>query len=216
MRATAPTPSLPRPALTLKKRIEPTQTRPARDFKYTCPLMASRFDPTGRFLFVTAQDFTIQRVDLEDGKLTPLSGHKSWVRALACHPHAPRLFSGGYEGKVIAWPADAAAPQPEWALDAHKGWVRAVAVSPDGATLASCGNDGLVKLWSASDGKLTAELRGHDCHVYNLAFHPAGKALVSADLKGVVKEWDLASGKAVRAFDAKALYRYDTGFRADI
>src|SRR5439155_12152689 len=34
--------------------------------------------------------------------------------------------------------------------------------------------------------------------------------------KGVVKEWDVEKGTATRAFDAKALHRYDTSFRADI
>ncbi len=196
--------------------IDPTQTRQSREFKHASPLLAGRFDPCGRFLFVTAQDFTIQRVDLDSGQLTPLAGHESWVRALAFHPCQPMLFSGGYDGKVIAWPLDDEAPKPARVIDAHQGWVRAVAVSPDGETLASCGNDGLVKLWSTADGSPIATLIGHGCHVYNIAFHPAGKSLVSADLKGIVKEWDISKGTVAREFDAKALYKYDTSFRADI
>ena len=35
-------------------------------------------------------------------------------------------------------------------------------------------------------------------------------------LKGIVKEWDLAKGTVAREFDAKALYKYDPSFRADI
>jgi WD40 repeat protein len=192
------------------------KTRQVQEYKYSAPLLACRFDPTGRFLFASAQDRTIQRVELANGKLTPLAGHASWVRALACHPKEPLLFSGGYDGKVIAWPADAESPQPLRVIDAHRGWVRAVAVSPDGATLASCGNDHLVKLWSATDGKPLAELHGHDCHVYNVAFHPSGTALVSADLKGVVKQWDLVKYAPTRELDAKVLHKYDTGFLADI
>jgi WD40 repeat protein len=196
--------------------LDPARTRPGKEFKYAAPLMACRFDATGRYLFATAQDFSIQRVQLSGGHLTPFTGHTSWVRALAVHPTERLLASGGYDGKVMLWPTEGDDPKPERAIDAHAGWVRAVAVSPDGATLASCGNDGLVKLWSVADGRMTAELRGHDCHVYNVAFHPAGKSLISADLKGVVKEWDLAKGAVARELDAKALYKYDAGFRADI
>src|SRR5262249_37791956 len=144
----------PKPA-DAKPKIDPAQTRPAKEYKYTSPLLAGRFDPNGKHLYVSAQDFTIQRIELESGKLTALAGHDSWVRALAFHPRDPLIVSGGYDGKVIYWPADVEAPKPSRTIDAHQGWVRAVAVSPDGATVASCGNDGLVKLWSAADGSET-------------------------------------------------------------
>jgi WD40 repeat protein len=199
-----------------RAKADPTQTRPVKDVKYTSPLLACRFDAAGRFLFASAQDQTVQRIDLADGKLTSLAGHQSWVRALAGHPTEPLLVTGGYDGKLVWWPADAAEPKPLREVEGHQGWVRAVAFSPDGATLASCGNDGLVKLWSATDGTPVADLRGHDCHVYNVAFHPSGAALVSADLKGVVKEWDLTKRAVAREFDAKVLYKYDPSFRADI
>ena len=94
--------------------------------------------------------------------------------------------------------------------------MRAVAVSPDGKTVASCGNDNAVKLWKADDGKPVRTLEGHESHVYNIAFHPDGTRLASCDLKGVVKDWDLKTGKCDRDLDAKVLWKYDTGFMADI
>jgi hypothetical protein len=196
--------------------IDPTQARVAQELKHNSPLIACRVDPTGTFVFASAQDSTIQRWDFKEGKKTSFVGHKSWVRALACHPKEKVLFSGGYEGKVIAWPLDAAEPKPVFEIDAHKGWVRAVAVSPDGTVLATCGNDGAVRLWSAADGKPVKDLGGHDSHVYNVGFHPGGKFLVSGDLKGIVKVWDLTAGKMERELDAKALAKYDESFRADI
>ncbi len=202
--------------------IDPAQARQAQEFKHDSPLVSCRIDPTGSFVFAGAQDSTVQRWDLKEGKKTPLAGHRSWVRALACHPKEKVLFTAGYEGKVIAWPVDAAEPKPLFEVDAHKGWVRALAVSPDGKLLASCGNDGAVRLWSAADGKPGQSLGGHDSHVYNVGFHPGGKFLVSADLKGVVKVWDLSEGRAggvsppVRELDAKVLAKYDPTFMADI
>ena len=71
------TPDEPKPAdaKPAPAKIDPAQTRPDKEFKYTAPLLAGRFDPSGKYLFVTAQDFTIQRVELASGKLTALAGH---------------------------------------------------------------------------------------------------------------------------------------------
>jgi WD40 repeat protein len=202
--------------------IDPAQARQVQELKHDSPLIGCRLDPSGAFVFASAQDSTIQRWDLKDGKKTPLVGHKSWVRGLACHPREKLLFTAGYDGLVMAWPRDAAEPKPLFAIDAHKGWVRAVAVSPDGQVLASCGNDCAVRLWSTADGKPLRLLGNHDSHVYNVGFHPGGKFLVSGDLKGIVKVWDLSEGRAggvsplMRELDAKVLAKYDETFRADI
>jgi WD40 repeat protein len=224
--------------------IDFKQVRVALELKHPRPLIGCRFDTAGRFLFVSAEDNTLQRYDLWTGKKTALIGHASWVRGIAFSPSvAPSLpaslvppgpalgglgaaavppaapftmVSGDYHGKLIWWDGAAARPAPDQVVDAHDGWVRAVAVSPDGTTVASCGNDHLIKLWSVGDGQFQRALAGHESHVYNVAFHPKENRLVSCDLKGIVKDWDLGAGRAVRELDAKALHKYDTGFRADI
>lgn len=195
---------------------EPTKTHMLSEFKYTTPLLACRFDPLGQFVFATAQDNTIQRWHIASGKATPLAGHDSWVRAMAFHPSAGALYSGGYDGRVIWWETAAEAPQPQRTIEAHNGWVRAVAVSPDGNLLATCGNDRLVKIWNTSDGTQIQEFFGHTSHVYNLVFHPTRPVVVSGDLKGVVREWDIATGEELRQLDAGALWKYDAGFAADV
>jgi WD40 repeat protein len=204
-------------------KIDAAKTHLLKEYKHGSPLLGCRFDPSGQYVFAGAQDNNVVRWHLDSGKKTLLSGHKSWVRALAfaADSHAERgnqklLISGDYAGRILVWPMDAETPKPARTLDAHRGWIRALAVSPDGQTLASCGNDHLVKLWSCADGKLVRELSGHACHVYNVAFHPDGKHLISADLKGVVKVWDWTKGASERELDAKILYKYDPGFLADI
>jgi WD40 repeat protein len=196
-------------------KIDPAKTHLLKEYKHTSPLLGCRLDPTGQFVFAGAQDNSVVRWHLDSGKKTLLTGHKSWMRALAFAAKERLLFSGDYAGRVLAWLMDAEQPAAVHTIEAHRGWVRALAVSPDGKTLASCGNDHLVKLWSIADGRPVRELAGHLCHVYNIAFHPDGKHLVSADLKGVVKIWDLAKGESVREMDAKILYKYDPSFMAD-
>lgn len=195
--------------------IDPTKAVLSAQLKHTSPLIGCRFDPSGTFVFAGAQDNAIVRWPVAGGKATVLTGHKSWVRALAFSARDRLLFSGDWAGRLIARPIEGESP-PRWNLEGHQGWLRALAVSPDDRTLASCGNDGLVKLWSIPDGKPLRTLAGHDNHVYNVAFHPDGKALVSADHKGVVKHWDPARGAVVRSFDAKVLHKYDTTFGAEI
>jgi len=127
------------------------------------------------------------------------------------------LYSGGYDGRLIWWPAADEKPQPIRVVDAHQGWVRALAISPSGERVATCGNDNLVKLWDAADGHLAAQLAGHASHVYHCAFHPNGQTLYSCDLKGILKEWDVDGGTLKRDLTpAASLYKYDTTFRADI
>jgi WD40 repeat protein len=200
----------------LDKIANPTKTHQLKEYKHNSPLLGCRFDPSGQFVFAGAQDNNVVRWHLDSGKRTLLTGHKSWVRALAFAAKERLLFSGDYAGRIRAWPTDTEQPKPVHTLEAHRGWVRALAVSPDGALLASCGNDHLVKLWSIPGGELIRELAGHACHVYNVAFHPDGKQLISADLKGVVKVWDVANGATERELDAKILYKYDPSFLADI
>jgi len=194
--------------------LEATRTRLVQELRHNQPLLGCRADPSGRFVFAGGQDNLVHRWELATGNRVALTGHRSWIRALAFQ--GERLISADYTGQVMVWPATAAAPTPEWTLNAHRGWVRALAVSPDGRTLASCGNDNLVKLWNLAEGTLTRTLEGHQWHVYNVAFHPRGEFLVSADLRGNVKQWSLQTGRETRTMDASVLYFHDNTFRADI
>jgi WD40 repeat protein len=198
-------------------KIDPTKTHVALEHKHDRPLVACRFDPAGRYVFFGAEDNLIHRFDLKTKASTRLAAHDSWVRALGSSPTGDVLYSGGYDGRLVWWPAADEKPQPIRVIEAHQGWLRALAVNPDGSRVATCGNDNLVKLWDATDGKLIAQLAGHASHVYNVAFHPSGASLVSCDLKGNLKEWDASNGGWKRdLIPASALYKYDTSFRADI
>jgi WD40 repeat protein len=198
-------------------KVDPTKTHIVLEHKHERPLTACRFDPQGKYIFFGAEDNLVHRFDLTAETVTPLAAHDSWVRALGCSPNGDVFYSGGYDGRLVWWPAGAEQPQPIRVVEAHQGWIRALSVSPDGRQIATCGNDKLVKLWDAAEGKLISALAGHASHVYYVAFHPGGQTFVTCDLKGVLKEWDVASVDLKRDLSpAASLYKYDTTFRADI
>jgi len=188
---------------------EPAKTHVEKEFAHQSPLIACRFDTSGRYVFASAEDSTIQRWDMKTGKATVLDGHESWVFALAPHPGGEAMVSGGADGQLIWWPASAEKPKLLRQVPAHRGWVRAVAVSPDGSVVASCGNDRSIRLWSFTDGARLHELPGHEKPVYRLLFTPEGRTLISADLSSRVIEWDYRPGKEARRLNAAKLYTYN-------
>ena len=195
--------------------ITPSRTRLAFDMRHTAPLLAARFDPSGQFVFASAQDNSIQRWNLADRTKVSFVGHRSWVRGHTFHAPTRKLLSADYNGKIMVWNIDATAPQPERVIDAHSGWARAIAMSPDQRQFATCGNDNLIKLWNVADFSLVRQFEGHSSHVYNVAFHPTERAIVSGDLRGNIKQWDLQTARETRQLDASVIFRYDPTFRAD-
>ena len=141
-------------------------------------------------------------------------------RGIAFAPSRGLVLTGGFDERLIWWEAEATEPKPKRVIETSHGWVRAVAVSPDDQLVATAGNDGTVKLWSVESGEFVRTFVGHESHVYNVVFHPSSRGdqqvLASCDLKGVVRHWELGNPKSVRTLDASPLYKYDSGFRADI
>src|SRR5262249_45919641 len=130
-------------------KIDPTKIHEVLQHKHERPLTACRFDPTSRYVFFGAEDNLVHRFDLNTKAVTPLAAHDSWLRALGCSPDGKTLYTGGYDGRLICWPAADDKPQPIHVVEAHTGWLRALNVSPSGERIATCGNDNLVKLWDA-------------------------------------------------------------------
>jgi WD40 repeat protein len=226
-------------------KAEPEKVHVARELKHGKPLIACRFDPSGRYVFASSEDETILRWDLTApagsgagaGVPAAFAGHDGWAFALAVSPDGRTLLTGGTDGRLIWWPAtfgygagaepgqrgakdpdkDKAtdSPRPARVVAAHQGWVRSLAISPDGKLVGSCGNDRRVRVWSLAEGRMLLDLPGHDKPVYRVAFTPDGKGLVSADLLGLVIHWDLPPGKEARRLDAGKLHLYDRGQQVD-
>src|SRR5207237_9978377 len=63
--------------------LNPARTRMVQELRQGSPLLGCRFDPSGRFVFAGTQANTVERWELETGQRVTLTGHLSWVRALA-------------------------------------------------------------------------------------------------------------------------------------
>ena len=194
--------------------LDPKQTHIVAEWKHAAPLITCKFDPQGRSVFSSAEDYSIQRFDLPSGKLTTWPAHESWVRDFAFLNDGETVVSAGSDDQIIFWSAAAEKPELKKSVKAHAGWIRAIAVSPDGKLFATAGNDLLVKIWDA-DGNLVRELPGHERHIYSLRFHPQGEFLLSGDLRGQIHQWDVKTGTLVRTFDAQDLYSYNKGQQVD-
>ena len=188
---------------------DPKQAHVAQDLPAEAPLMACRFDPTGKYVFATAEDRIIYRWDLASAQRTPFTGHDSWIGDVVVTADGQTLISAGYDDTLIWWPAAAAdAPQPANKVRAHDGWIRSVALSPDSKLVASGGNDRVVRLWNVADGAKVREFPGAERDIYTLVFHPNGQWLMAGDLDGKIRQWEVATGNLVRTFDAAPLHTY--------
>ena len=199
--------------------IDPKATHVSRQWKHSAAMLGCRFDPTGRYVFGSSMDMTIQRWDLQKDTQSSFAGHDSWLRGIGFSADGTRMYSAGYDGRLCFWDATAesgdqsVAPLRE--VDAHEGWIRWLEVSPDGKVIATAGNDHAVRMWSAESGDLIRSLDKHEAHVYSLMFHPTGEWMLSGDLKGQIHQWETTTGAHVRTIDAKPLHTYHGGQQVD-
>ena len=74
----------------------------AAEFDHASPLITCRFDPTGKFIFATAEDRAILRWDLADPKKkTVFTAHDSYVWAVAFSKDGQTLISAGGDDTLM-------------------------------------------------------------------------------------------------------------------
>lgn len=134
----------------------------------------------------------------------PWSAHQGAVGALAFLRIEDRvvLVSGGDDGRVKRWGADAKPIPPEMVSGAVP--IRSIAVSPDGKMLAAGSSDGSVRLWDAATGALIREFPKREgaeegYQFYAVGFTGDGKHLALGDYTNDVLIRDPEKNGAERA-----------------
>lgn len=147
-------------------------------------------DPTGQQLAVACGDGSIHILDSTDlNEQFTLVGHAFGANSLAWHPHKPVLVSGGKDGHIRLWRADAGF-NPLLAFPAHKDTIYSIAFSPDGSKLASAARDKTAKLWNAETlsplSRMDRNSGGHGYSVNAVLWMGNDAVITASDDKAVV------------------------------
>jgi WD40 repeat protein len=180
---------------------DPTKARLDRALKHGSPLIGCRFDPYGRFLFVTAIDRSVQRFDLLTGAKAAFTGHASWVRGLAFVPQADAVTA---QNVVRA------------ELLALAGGLGQIAAPPPPLpfTVVSGDYHGRLLWWpgDAPDPRPVRQVEAHAGWVRAVAVSPDGRLVASCGNDGLVKLWSAADGSPVRTLAGHGCHVYNVAF----
>jgi len=158
-------------------------------------------EASGR-LFSGSDDRTIHVNDINTHECTRvLEGHEAKVRCLQFCASDQRLYSGGHDGKVLAWDVEAGEISSRYEGQ-NNSFVTALVVDEDAVFAAS--SDKTVCIWD----KVTGEKRhvlNHDTWVSALVRH--GSTLFVGLGDGTVKAWDVE--KEVVLYTLKAHTKFN-------
>jgi WD40 repeat protein len=96
-------------------------------------------------------DGSIVLLQADGARIGQLVGHDGKVSSVAFVPKTGRLLSGGIDGTVRLWDAQAPGREPR-VFGRHDGPVTGVEVSHDGAFAMSVSEDGTTRLWNVATG----------------------------------------------------------------
>lgn len=184
--------------------FDPTAARVERELKHARPLVGCRFDPGGRFLFVSAEDDSIQRFDLLTGAKVAFAGHESWVRGMACvspTPPAPVDFGVWAKRQLAAQALGGLAPS----LPAPKAHP---------FTLVSADYRGKLIWWQADADapKPLKVVQAHEGYTRALAVSPDASTVASCGNDHTIKLWRAADGSPIRTLEGHESHVYNVAF----
>ncbi|HOW69980.1 MAG TPA: protein kinase [Phycisphaerae bacterium] len=171
-------------------------------------------------------DLTLRIWDADTGEeLNTYSAHDHGGQAVTWSPDSSRVFSGGMDGRLRAWPSTAPAQYRE--LRGHSGSVLRLAFSPDGKRLASAGGpgdsqgptgqaaDNTVRVWDLQSASPVFVLTEHKDAVLGLAWSPDGKHIASGGADRTLRVWNATTGKRQMLLPALLGSTRSAGFSPD-
>jgi WD40 repeat protein/tRNA A-37 threonylcarbamoyl transferase component Bud32 len=168
----APAP-LPRPPLSKPPVSQPPNSRP--------PLQRNSTVPVGSASWRCARTLT---------------GHTSWVTAIAFAPGGQILTSSGLDDAVRVW--NVLTGELIYVLKGHHKGVNAIAISPNGRTLTSGSDDYSLKTWNLQNGSLMRTLTGHSRNVNAVVISPDGQLIASGGQDRTIRLWQMGTGNTLR------------------
>lgn len=175
--------------------------RPDGLWKVGKPLIGCRFDPSGRFLFASAEDGMIRRLDLRTGGVVGFTGHAAWVRGMAFVPHARPVVRSVND------------PSPGL-LAVGGGLAQSVAPPPAPFTVVSGDYHGRLLWWQGDlpAPSLVRSVEAHDGWVRAVAVSPDGSTVASCGNDHLVKLWRAADGSPLRSLPGHDCHVYNVAF----
>ncbi|OKH38162.1 hypothetical protein NIES2119_11455 [[Phormidium ambiguum] IAM M-71] len=131
-----------------------------------------------------------------------LTGHTSWVMAVAISLNKQVIASGGLDDQIKVWSSQTGELLHN--LPGHTKAVNSLSISPDGLILASGSDDEKIKLWNLHTATLMQTLTEHSRDVNAVAISPDGQMLVSGGDDRTIKLWRLKNGLPIRTLFAAA------------
>ncbi|MDQ4034013.1 MAG: NB-ARC domain-containing protein [Actinomycetota bacterium] len=189
LRAIAPLPDLPHPALL---RVQPEE----REDVAFVPWITLMTVPNGTRLLLFGTGDEIRVWDAATGTVRHTLTSPGAVSAVAVAPDGAWLASADGDG-VRIW--DLTIGSVRRILTPHTRWASALVVAPDGSWLASASGT-RIRVWDTVTGALRHTLTGHTRKISALVVAPDGSWLASADAGGKVRVWDPVTGTARHAF----------------
>jgi WD40 repeat protein len=140
-------------------------------------------------------DGTVRVWDRATGQsIGQLTGHTSWVQAIAVGPSGEVVSAGG-DGTARRWDITSGQRVGD-PIVSNDGPLWSVAMTPDGRQLITGGANGTSCRWDARTGSQLGEpLHGHTGAVRGLTVTPDSTLVISCGNDGTVRRWDATTGK---------------------
>ncbi|NJK49649.1 hypothetical protein HC931_17195 [Candidatus Gracilibacteria bacterium] len=179
------------------------------------------FSPDGQRIVTASSGGRVKIWNLQGQILIELKANDVPVYSANFSPNGELLAIAFRDGDVWLLDLTRKPPQRIVSFKAHSEPIYSVSFSPVRVTLTpkvgqqivTTSRDGTAKLWNLQ-GKLLAEMRGHEDLVYRATFSPDGRKIATASRDGTAKLWDL-QGNLIADLKSDPFAIYSVSFSRD-